>query len=125
MSDPVKRIGPDELGEALPTPGIIRHVADETETHWVGQVETEPNTMSGWHHHGEHTTLGYILSGTARLEFGPGGGDAVEVSAGDYFVVPPMTIHREGNPTDTPGEAVIARYGEGPPVFPADGPDPD
>lgn len=124
MTDPVRRIGHDELGEALPTPGIVRYVADETDTHWVGRAETEPNTMSGWHHHGAHTTMGYVLDGTARLEFGPGGRDAVEVSAGDFFVVPPMTIHREGNPTGEPGQAVIIRYGAGPPVFPADGPDP-
>jgi uncharacterized RmlC-like cupin family protein len=124
MSAPVRRIGPGDLGDAVSTPGIIRHVADESGSHWMGRVESEPNTMSGWHHHGDHTTLGYIVSGTARLEFGPGGTEAVTVSAGDFFVVPPATIHREGNPTDQPGEAVIVRYGAGPPVFPADGPEP-
>lgn len=125
MTDPVRRVGPEDLEAATPTPGLARWVADESDTHWMGHVRTEPNTMSGWHHHGEHTTLGYILNGVARLEFGPGGTESVNVGKGDYFVVPPGTIHREGNPTDEHGEAVIVRYGQGPPVFPADGPDQD
>lgn len=124
MSAPIIRVGSEELSEAQSTPGIVRYVAVESDTHWAGRAETAPNTMSGWHHHGGHTTVGYMLSGTARFEFGPGGRDAVEVSAGDFFVVPSWTVHREGNPTDRPGEVVIVRYGEGPPVFPAEGPSP-
>ena len=124
MPEPVKRISPDDMRLAQPTPGIVRHVADESDHHWFGHARAEANTMSGWHHHGDNTTVGYVLKGELRLEFGPGGRDAADISTGDYFVVPPHAIHREGNATDEDGEAIIVRFGEGPPVFPADGPEP-
>jgi uncharacterized RmlC-like cupin family protein len=124
MTDRVRRIAPEDLDEATGTPGIVRKVAHETPGYWFGNATAAADTMSGWHHHGQNTTLGFVLKGHFRIEFGPGGADSVDLSAGDYFVVPPGTVHREGNATDEPGEAVIVRVGEGPPVFPADGPDP-
>lgn len=124
MADRVRKITDDELEDAIGTPGIVRRVADEASGHWFGHVTAAANTMSGWHHHGENTTLGLVLKGDLRIEFGPGGAETVDLSAGDYFVVPPGAVHREGNSTDQPGEAVIIRVGEGPPVFAADGPEP-
>lgn len=56
--------------------------------------------MSGWHHHGEDVTMGYVLKGSIALEFGPGGSQKVEI-----------------------GELVISRVGEGQLVFPVDGPE--
>lgn len=123
MSEAVRRIGPDDLQPATPTPGLARNVADESDTHWVGHVTAEPDTMSGWHHHGAHTTIGYVVDGTVRLEFGPSGKEDVTITSGDYFVVPPGTIHREGNPTDREAHALVFRYGDGPPVYPAAGPE--
>ena len=40
--------------------------------------------MSGWHHHGDNVTMGYVLKGTVTLEFGPGGSQQVEVAEGGY-----------------------------------------
>ena len=57
------------------------------------------------------------------LEFGAGGRDHVEVNAGEYFEVPKHLVHREGNSTQT-AEIILGRVGEGPVVFPVDGPDP-
>lgn len=122
--DRVEVLGDEELRAAVGTPGIVRRVAFEDDVSWFGHVVAEPETMSGWHHHGDNVTLGYVLRGRARLEFGPGGGESVVVEAGQYFRVPPNTVHREGNTDDEPGEVVIVRVGQGPPVFPADGPDP-
>jgi uncharacterized RmlC-like cupin family protein len=34
--------------------------------------QTEPGQISGWHHHGEYNVIGYLASGSARFEFGPG-----------------------------------------------------
>lgn len=124
MTDSVQSRRDDELEEAVGTPGLIRRTAFEGEGHWFGHVEAEANTMSGWHHHGKHTTVGYSLKGSFRVEYGPGGQLSTEIGEGEYFIVPAGAIHREGNPSDEVGEAVIARFGEGPPVFPADGPEP-
>ncbi len=124
MGDRVVGISPDELQEAQGTPGLRRWVAHETGSHWMGRVEAAAETMSGWHHHGDNTTLGYVLSGSVTLEFGPGGTERVDVGTGEYFVVPPNTIHREGNTAAEDAEALVIRYGEGPPVFPAEKPEP-
>lgn len=122
-TDEIRVLGDDQLQEAAGTPGLHRRVAfQDDERYWFGHVEAAPDTMSGWHHHGDNTTLGYVLSGRVRLEYGPGGASSVEVREGQYFLVPPRMIHREGNPTEDPGQIVLVRVGEGPPVFPVDGP---
>ncbi len=125
MPDDVAKRSGDELVEAQGTPGLTRRTAFDGDGHWFGHVEAEPNTMSGWHHHGENTTVGYLLKGHVRVEYGPGGSLSQDVGEGEYFTVPAGVVHREGNATDDAAEAVIVRFGEGPPVFPADGPDPD
>ncbi len=124
MTDRVRRIAPEDLGEATGTPGIVRKVAHETVGYWFGHATASAETMSGWHHHGQTTTLGFVLKGNLRFEFGPGGAGSVDLSAGDYFIVPAGAVHREGNASAEPGEAIIVRVGEGPPVFPVEGPDP-
>ncbi|HUI85727.1 MAG TPA: hypothetical protein VLY21_01060 [Nitrososphaerales archaeon] len=44
--------------------------------------------MSAWHHHGERHPYGFLISGRMRLEFGPNGRDAVELSPGDFSIPP-------------------------------------
>jgi uncharacterized RmlC-like cupin family protein len=88
------------------------------------EVTTQPETFSGWHHHGEHTTCGYVIDGSLRFEWGPGGQSSVELQSGDFFVVPPQTVHREGNPGTTMQRLVGFRLGTGPSVVNVDGPDP-
>ena len=124
MAEPVRRLTQDELVEAQGTPGLARHTAFEEDGHWFGHVEADPETMSGWHHHGDNVTMGYVIKGTVTLEFGPGGGESVQVSEGEYFEVPRNTVHREGNASKETGEVVIARVGVGQLVFPVEGPDP-
>lgn len=115
----------EDLQEAAGTPGITRRVAfEEPDSHWFGHIATEAGMTSGWHHHGEMTTFGYVLEGTLWFEFGPGGSDRVELGAGEYFEVPAGVVHREGTTADGPGSAVLGRVGRGQPVFPVDGPDP-
>lgn len=125
MDDAVHALTDDELSEAEGTPGIHRRTAFEADDHWFGHVRTEPEAYSGWHHHGDTVTIGYVVEGRARIEFGPGGNDSVEIGEGEFFRVPPGLVHREGNPTKEAGQAVVVRVGEGPPVFPVDGPDPE
>lgn len=122
-NETVRVLSDEDLRDAVGTPGLHRRVAAEDAGYWFGHVKADADTFSGWHHHGEMVTLGYVLSGTVRFEFGPGGHDTVEVGAGQYFVVPPHAIHREGNLTDEEAEVILARFGDGDPVFPVDGPD--
>jgi uncharacterized RmlC-like cupin family protein len=123
MSEPVRKLTDAELREAQGTPGLVRRTAFEGDGHWFGHVEAAPATMSGWHHHGDNVTMGYVLKGAVTLEFGPGGSQKVEVAEGEYFEVPKHTVHREGNSSPETGEVVISRVGEGQLVFPVDGPD--
>ena len=124
MRDPVRKLREDQLREAEGTPGLKRRVAFEAHGHWFGHVEAEPETMSGWHHHGDNVTMGYVLKGKMTIEFGPGGQEQVEVSEGEYFQVPKQVVHREGNISTETGEIILGRVGEGRVVFPVDGPDP-
>lgn len=125
MADEIRALSGDELREAEGTPGLDRRVAFEDDGYWFGHVDAAAETMSGWHHHGDHVTIGYVLRGQITLEFGPGGGRQVEVGEGEYFFVPKLTVHREGNMSTDTAEVILARAGEGPVVFPVDGPDLD
>jgi len=104
MSEHVRVCRSDELREAQGTPGLTRHVAFEGDDHWFGHVEAAPEMMSGWHHHGDNVTIGYVLKGELTLEFGPGGGESLVAREGEYFEVPKHAVHREGNMSSTAGE---------------------
>lgn len=118
----VRLISPEELTDAAGTAGMTRKEAVATSTIWSGVVHTEPQTMSGWHHHGDHDTVAYVLAGTVRVEFGSAGSDAVEAHEGDFLYVPGGVVHREGNPDSEPGRLTVFRSGSGPPVINVDGP---
>lgn len=107
----------------MPTPGMDRQEGNLSDNVHAIHVRTEPGVFSGWHHHGEYTTYGAVLSGRVRVEFGPGGGDSLEGEPGDFFVVPPGVVHREGNPGSEEQVLVGFRIGEGPTVINVDGPD--
>ena len=125
MSDPVEIVSNDRLEAGPPTPGMERSQAFAREDVWVGEVQTDPGVMSGWHHHGEHATYGRVLSGSVRVEFGPGGGTTLEGGPGDFFFVPPHTVHREGNPGEAKHVLMVVRLGSGPTVVNVDGPEGD
>lgn len=119
---PCRRIPDGSLAPGDPTPGMSRRVAEHTEGMWTGTVDTEPGAVTGWHHHGEHETTLYIVSGTFRLESGPGGAEVVEAGPGDFLRVPAGAVHRESNPGHGPSRAVIVRCGAGAPTVNVDGP---
>jgi uncharacterized RmlC-like cupin family protein len=113
-----------DLTAADPTPGMTRQVATHADGMWSGTVDTEPYAVSGWHHHGDYETTLYVVSGRLRLESGPGGADVIEAGPGDFLRVPAGAVHRESNPSDQPGRAVIVRCGNGDPTYNTDGPAP-
>jgi uncharacterized RmlC-like cupin family protein len=123
MPEPIRVIAADALTDADPTPGMRRRRAFDAPGLWSGLVHTDPGSTSGWHHHGEHETSIYIVSGAMRLEFGPGGRSVVDAGLGDFVHVPAGVVHRESNPTNGPATAIIARAGAGAPTVNVDGPD--
>lgn len=119
---PCSMFAGDDLSDADPTPGMHRRLATHSEGMWTGTVDTEPHAVSGWHHHGDHETTLYIVSGTFRLESGPNGENVVEAKAGDFLRVPAGAVHRESNPGAETSRAVIVRCGHGAPTINVDGP---
>ena len=122
MAEPIRVIPTEALVDADPTPGMHRRCAVDVPGLWSGLVRTDPGSTSGWHHHGDHETSLYVMSGAMRLEFGPGGRSIVDAGPGDFVHVPARVVHRESNPTDDPATAVIARAGTGIPTVNVDAP---
>lgn len=120
----VRLVKPSQRTPGQPTPGMAREQAVATEELWAGFVTTDAGMVSGWHHHGDHESTIYVLSGTMRMEFGPEGSETFEAGPGDFIYVPPHVVHREGNPSDVPGTAVVVRAGRGEVVVNVDGPSP-
>ena len=123
-ADAVVGISRDELRAGLPTPGMRREEAIATETTWSGLAYTEAGMVSGWHHHGDYESVIYVLTGRFRMESGPAGTSVFDAAPGDFLFVPRGAIHREGNPSDDEGTAVVVRTGRGDPVVNVDGPAP-
>src|SRR5262245_26121941 len=104
------------------TPGMHRLEALAEEGAWLGTVTTEPNTLSGWHHHGDYETYIYVLRGSARLDtFDDGRIEHHDAGPGAFIVVPKGVAHREGSASPAGVEAVLVRIGRGQVVFPVDG----
>jgi uncharacterized RmlC-like cupin family protein len=120
----VTRVTPEDRVEGAPTPGMTREQAIAVEGMWAGFVRTEPLMTSGWHHHGEYDSSIYVVSGSLRMESGPGGAEVVEAGPGDFLHVPRGAIHREGNPGNEESHLVVVRAGHGPAVVNVDGPAP-
>ncbi len=121
---PISHVTPSERVPADPTPGIQREQAISVDGLWAGLSRTEGHMTSGWHHHGEHDSTIYVVSGVLRMESGPGGTDVVEARAGDFVHVPKGAIHREGNPIDEESQCVVVRAGSGPTTINVDDPAP-
>ena len=116
---PVTRVAADALTPGHATPGMLREAAVVLDDLWSGRVRTEPGATSGWHHHGEHDTVAYVVSGVFRVETA---GGVVHGEPGDFVHVPARTVHRESNPTEVTAEVVLVRRGTGPVVVNVDGP---
>lgn len=127
--EPVRVVGGAALVEADPSAGMVRRRAFEAGGGscglWCGLVHTEPGAVSGWHHHGDHHSSLFVMSGAIRLEYGPGGRSTVEAGPGDFVHVPAYTVHREANPADETATLVVTRAGSGPPTVNVSGPQPD
>lgn len=64
---------------------------------WLGKVSNEPGHRSVPHHHGDAETAGYVLKGRARIYYGEGYREIVDLEEGDFVFVPPRMPHIEAN----------------------------
>ena len=116
---PVRKVAADALTPGHLTSGMSREEAIVLDDIWSGRVRTDPGATSGWHHHGEHDTVVYVVRGAFRVETSTG---VVQADPGDFVHVPAHTVHRESNPTAETAEVVLVRRGTGPVVVNVDPP---
>jgi uncharacterized RmlC-like cupin family protein len=91
---------------------------------WAGWIQNEAGEVSDWHHHAINETHVYVIRGSVAVEFGRGGRERIVARAGDFFIVPANTVHRELTSTDSDLEAFIVRVGGEPEEVGAGGPEP-
>ena len=104
------------------TAGMHRLEAQAGDGFWLGTVTTEPNVISGWHHHAGYETVIYVLHGSARLDTWVDGEiERHEAPPGSFIRVAAGTIHREGSASADGIEAVLVRVGEGEVTVPVEG----
>jgi uncharacterized RmlC-like cupin family protein len=116
---PVRKVAAGALTPGPATRGLTREEAIVLDDIWSGRALTEPGAVSDWHHHGDHDSVVYVLSGAFRVETSD---DVVEARPGDFVHVPAHTVHRESNPTADVAEVVLVRRGTGPIVVNVDAP---
>jgi uncharacterized RmlC-like cupin family protein len=90
------------LADAPGYPGVVRGVAHETDRALHVRARAAGGAATGRHHHVDREALGYLVLGRARIEFGPGGRESVEVEQGGFLHVPAGLVHRDVNPSDEP-----------------------
>ncbi len=77
---------------------------------WLGRVIGHAGMNSGPHHHGASETAVYVLRGRARIHYGEGFREYVEIGPGDFAFVPAYLPHVEANVSpDEPVEFIVAR----------------
>jgi len=89
---------------------------------WAGFSAFPGNASTGWHHHGDYATYGYITEGRMTIEFGADG-DAVEVEAGGFVFIPAHLVHRESVAPEGGSGAIVRVGGSGPTVINVKGPE--
>jgi uncharacterized RmlC-like cupin family protein len=95
----------------------------EREGRCADWIRNDAGDVSDWHHHAANETYVYVSRGSVTIEFGPGGAQSVVARAGDFFIVPAQTIHRELTGEDSDLEAFIIRLGGEPEHVSVDGPE--
>jgi uncharacterized RmlC-like cupin family protein len=91
---------------------------------WAGWIRNEAGDVSGWHHHATNETHVYVIRGSVTVEFGPDGTERIVADAGDFFIVPATTVHRELTGDGSDLEAFVVRVGGEPEEVAVGGPEP-
>ena len=119
-------VHPDEHVTVANVPGMEmrhHHDPDGRWIGWSGWIQNDAGDVSGWHHHAANDTYVYVIRGSITVEFGLDATNRIEAHAGDFFIVPAETIHRETTAGDGDLEAFVIRMGREPEYVDVDGPD--
>jgi uncharacterized RmlC-like cupin family protein len=103
--------------------GTERRQQFEREGRWADWIRIDTGNVTGWHHHAANETYVYVSRGSVTIDFGPRGAESIVASAGDFFIVPSQTIHRETIGQDGDFEAFVIRVGGEPEHVTVDGPE--
>ena len=112
----------DDLIPGPLTAGMLRREAFAGEDFWIGTATTEPDAVSGWHHHGDHESYIYCAAGVLRIESVGREPVTFDAHAGDFVHIPARLVHRESNPSQEEQCLIVARTGTGPVVINVDAP---
>lgn len=122
---PPQIAGEDDLEETAPLANLTRKMpfpdapVQQVRGHADGRVESE------WHHHGDNDVFGYVARGEGYVEWGTEEGERERAGVGDFFRVPPGTVHRDVNPSDDEQDYFLWLVGSEPRVVHVDGPESD
>lgn len=86
----------NEYGSGGRSGEMRRQSAVEAGGIWVGTSTLAPGYVSSWHHHGDQTTIVYIVSGSFNFIVG-NDREVIVGHVGDMVVIPPETLHCEDN----------------------------
>jgi uncharacterized RmlC-like cupin family protein len=114
---------PEEATPGESMSGVERRQLFIRDRHWADWIRNEAGDVSGWHHHAANETYVYVSRGSVTIDYGPGGSESVVARAGDFFIVPSETIHRETTGPDADLEAFVIRLGGEPEMVDVDAPD--
>jgi uncharacterized RmlC-like cupin family protein len=119
-------VHPEEAIAGPTTPGMELRQHFDPDGCWVGftgWIRNDAGDVSSWHHHAANDTYVCVIRGSVTIEFGSDGTERVEARAGDFFLVPSQTIHRELTSPDADLEAFVLRVGREPEHVNVDGPE--
>ncbi|WP_235999323.1 cupin domain-containing protein [Bradyrhizobium uaiense] len=81
--------------------GVAQAQASRGEALTITRRLAGPGFRSLPHHHGAAETGAFVLSGRARIYFGNGFAEFVDLETGDFMFVPPVLPHLEANMSAT------------------------
>ncbi|KZT57153.1 RmlC-like cupin [Calocera cornea HHB12733] len=118
ITDKVTLVKKDELhGSTGQTGGMARYGALQGVSDKMNAtvMVAEPHTHSDVHHHGDQDTIIFGKSGKGTVVFN-GGKDRVNITPGDFALIPAGVEHEEVNEGDEQVVWIIVRSGSQPQV---------
>lgn len=117
----------DRMVPGPDTPGQPRKTAFEAGGLWAGTTTViAGGAPSQWHHHADHDTVMYMLTGRIRVDWGERGDRSFVIGPGEFAFIGRGVIHR-AEVVDGDGDStfVAVRVGSGETVVNVDGPGPN
>jgi uncharacterized RmlC-like cupin family protein len=127
FNDDIIFVSSSDMIDGPNTPGQPRQTAFETEGLWAGVTTViAKDTASQWHHHADHDSVMYVLTGSIRVDWGSQGEKSFVMKPGDFAMFKRGVIHRAQNVEGSDiCRFVVVRIGAGETVVNVGGPGPN